>query len=52
MGKLTNCHKCDTLVILYGEWRGWGVSTRAEARYFAGYKPAPRVDDKLQFIMY
>ena len=23
---------------------------RAEARLLAGYKPAPRVDDKLQFI--
>ena len=23
---------------------------RAEARHFAGYKPAPRVDDKLQFV--
>ena len=26
------------------------IFTRAEARHFAGYKPAPRVDDKLQFI--
>ena len=25
---------------------------RAEARLLAGYKPAPRVDDKLQFIYF